>query len=133
MDILGPERLERTVKPHPDRDGSYILLSTPETSDRGRFLAVLTPSSSKNRAERESWTTVPFEAKGWSGVEIGRGDVRDRVLFRRDEGDGPLAMGNWETDGDRAALTISPGGRCERIWVRNATFLREAGIPQESR
>jgi hypothetical protein len=132
MDILGPERLERTVKAHPDRDGSYILLSTPETSDRGRFLAVLIPSSAKNRAERDSWKTVRFEAKDWSGVEIGRGEVTDRVLFRKGGGDGPQAMGDWETDGDRAALTISPGGRCERIWVRNATVLREvvsAGIP----
>jgi hypothetical protein len=127
MEILSPERLERTVKPHPDRDGSYIMLSAPEASDRGKFLAVLTPSSSKNRAERESWTTVRFEADGWSGTEIRRGDVTDRVFFRTAEGGGPLAVGRWETDGDRAALTKSTDGRCERVWVRNATLLREAG------
>jgi hypothetical protein len=127
MEILSPERLDRAVKPHPDRDGSYLMLSALEASDRGKFLAVLTPSSSKNRAERESWTTVPFEAKGWSGAEIRRGDVADRVLFRTAGGGAALPMGRGETDGDRAALTISPDGGLERVWVRNATLLREAG------
>ncbi len=127
MDILSPGRLDRAVKPHPDRDGSYIVLSTPEAASKGSLLAVLVPSSSKNRQERNSWQAARFDGKAWSGVEIQRGDGTDRVLFRTPGEKGALAVGRWETDGDRAAITLSPGGGPERVWVRNATVLREAG------
>ncbi|OGD21132.1 MAG: hypothetical protein A2W03_03925 [Candidatus Aminicenantes bacterium RBG_16_63_16] len=127
MDILSPERLDRTVKPHPDRDGSYIMLSTPDALTAGKLLAVLIPSTSKNREERESWQTARLDAPGWSSVEIRRRNGTDRVLFRTAEGDDALAMGSWETDGDRAALTTTPDGGLERVWVRNTMHFKEAG------
>jgi hypothetical protein len=127
MDILTPERPDRTVKPHPDRDASYIMLSTPVAANKGKLLAVLTPSSSENREERDNWRTVRIDGEGWSGVEIRRRDGTDRVLFRTAVGDGALAAGGWETDGDCAALTVSEDRSLERIWLRNAAVLKEAG------
>lgn len=127
MEIVSPERFDRAVKPDPDRDGSYVMLTTSESSSAGKLMAVLIPSSSKNREERAGWKTVRTTAPGWSGVEIRRGGGTDRVLFRTAKGEEALAVGAWETDGDRAALTILPDGRLERVWVTDARLLREAG------
>jgi hypothetical protein len=126
MDILTPDRLTLTVKPHPDRDGSFIMLSTPEPSKAGAFLAVLTPSSPDNRAERETRKTLRIEGNGWTGAEIRRGDGTDRVVFRKASG-GMLPAGQWETDGDRAAISESANGKKHTVWVRNGTYLRETG------
>ena len=128
MEILTPGRLDRVVRSHPDRDGSYIMLSTPEPVTAGRLLAVLTPSSPVNRGERDAWKTVRIDGKGWAGVEIQRESGTDWVVFRTEGGNQMLAMGNLETDGDRAAVTISPNGRVQWAWVRNALILREAGF-----
>ena len=127
MDILTPEHLNRIVRPHPDRDGSYIMLSMPEPARAGKLLAVLIPSSPANRRERDAWKTVRIDGEGWAGVEIRRECGTDQVVFRTVAGNQVLAMGGLETDGDRVAVTKSPNGRGRRVWVQDATILRDIG------
>ncbi len=127
MDILTPEALERTVKPHPDRDGSLIMLTTPERANAGRFLAVLIPSREDNRADRTAWKTSRIGLEGWTGAEVLRGGITDRVLFRTATGDGVLSAGEWETDGGRVTVTTGGDGMTRRVWAQGATALGKAG------
>ncbi len=126
MEVLSPSGLERKVRPHPDRDGSTILLAAPEPDRNGAFLAVMIPSREDNRADHEAWTTVRADEPGWTGAEIRRADETDRVFFRSDGGEGVRSAGRWETDGDRLALTELSDGSPRLIWVRNAALLRGA-------
>lgn len=127
MDILSPGELDRTVKPHPDRDGSLVMLTTPERANAGKFLAVLIPSREDNRADRNAWKTSRIEREGWLGAEVQRGDVTDRVLFRTAPGNEILSTGEWETDGGRVAVTCSADGTPRRLWAQNAILLKKAG------
>jgi hypothetical protein len=90
----------------------------------------LIPESSKNRAERDAWATARLDGEGWTGVEIRRPEATDRVVFRTAEArEAPLIIDRWQTDGDRAALTVSAQGNLERAWARKATVLK--GIASE--
>ena len=127
MDILSPGELDRTVKPHPDREGSLVMLTTPERANTGKFLAVLIPFREDNRAEREAWKTSRIDGNGWIGAEVQRGEITDRIVFRTDQGKGNVSSGDWETDGDRVAATTAGNGTTQRLWAQGATVLKKAG------
>jgi hypothetical protein len=132
LDILSPGELDRTVKPHPDRDGSLVMLTTPERASTGRFLAVLIPSREDNRAERNAWKTSRIDVNGWIGAEVRRGEITDRILFRTDQGNGMVSAGEWETDGDRVAVSTSQNFGIWRLWVQDATRLNQAGVSKSA-
>ena len=94
MDILTPESLDRTVKPHPDRDGSQVMLTTPERAKPGKFLAVLHPHPARQPRGAGALENLPYRPAGWPGAEMRRGEVTDRVLFRTAPGNGILPTGD---------------------------------------
>jgi hypothetical protein len=121
MEVLAPSKPGRTVNPYPDRDASFIYLAGPETARSSRFLAVMIPSSEKNKNERDGWKTERIEGNGWTGAGVGRGSETDLVLFRTAAAGAGNAPGGLATDGDRIAATSGAKGGISRLWVRHAT------------
>ena len=127
MEILTPEKLTRTVKPHPDRDGSLIMLTTPAPSKAEKFLAVLIPSREDNRAEREAWKISRITKDGWTGAVVNMDSTLEQVLFRITPGNGIISAGEWETDGDRMAIFSDIKRGVYSLYVREAMSLKKAG------
>lgn len=123
MEILTPEKLTRTVKPHPDRDGSIIMLTSTEAAKTSRLLAVMIPSAEKNRTERDTWKAARVERNGWTGAEVRRNNLIDTILFKISLGNELSSFGEFQTDGDRAAVTKTADGRMKRLWVRDFTAI----------
>jgi hypothetical protein len=132
MEILAPEKLSRTVKPHPDRDGSLIMFTTSESFKAEKFLAVLIPSREDNRKERDSWKISRINLEGWTGAVVKRDSSLEQVLFRTDSGNNIISAGDCETDGDRMTVRSTTEKGVRNLWVRGATTLKKAGKTGET-
>ncbi|MCE5250879.1 heparinase II/III family protein [bacterium] len=125
MNILAPADLTRMTKKHVDQDMSFVQLGTRNPAAGARFLAVLIPSDQENAAERSGWTMKKVTENGWIGTEIVRAHHTDRILFRTGPGGETVPAGEFETDGDRFAVTGKDDGTVEKLWVRNAATVKE--------
>jgi len=119
MELFPSTGLNRVVKPYPDQDGSFIMLTTDEPAATARLTTVLIPSTTESRTVREGWTAVSVEGGGWSGVRVTRGGLTDLTAFRTGPGKTTRAFQGIGTDGDRWSVTCNSGG-IVRAWVRGA-------------
>lgn len=120
MEILEPASFDPTIRMHPHGDKSFLTLSTPDKSAKGRFLAVLIPSKEEDRFERNKWVTTSVEAPGWVGVRVDRGGEVDHAFFRT-EAKGPATVAGFRTDAHRFFITTSEDGALRRFWMADGS------------